>query len=79
MITEWGYSTDPASFDGVAPQTQARYVALGLNEMLADPLVDGIVYVNMYDPEAGFWGGTALLNNDFQPKPAYWVFRSFAR
>jgi hypothetical protein len=78
MLTEWGYSTD-ASADGLAPQTQALYVALGLNLMLADPLVDGIVYVNMYNPSPDFWGQTALVSADFTPKPAYDVYRAFAR
>jgi len=78
MLTEWGYSTD-ASADGIDPQTQALYVALGLNLMLADPLVDGIVYVNMYNPSPDFWGQTALVSSDFTPKPAYDVYRTFAR
>jgi hypothetical protein len=78
MLTEWGYSTD-ASADGMDPQTQALYVALGFNLMLADPRVDGIVYVNMYNPATDFWGQTALVSSDFTPKPAYDVFRSFAR
>lgn len=78
MLTEWGYSTD-ASADGIDPQTQALYVALGFNLMLADALVDGIVYVNMYNPATDFWGQTALVSADFTPKPAYAVYRSFAR
>src|SRR6202012_1631783 len=73
MLTEWGYSTD-ASADGVDPQTQALYVALGFNLMLADPSVDGIVYVNMYNPATDFWGQTALVSSDFTPKPAYGVY-----
>jgi hypothetical protein len=78
MLTEWGYSTADGP-DGVDPHTQARYLALGLNLMLADPLVDGIVYVNMYNPATDFWGQTALVHPDFTPKPAYAVFRTFAR
>jgi hypothetical protein len=78
MLTEWGYSTD-ASANGVDPATQARYLALGFNLMLADPLVDGIVYVNMYNPGTDFWAQTALVNPDFTPKPAYDVYRRFAR
>lgn len=77
MLTEWGYSTIDEP-DGVDPKTQARYVALGLNEMLADPTVDGIVYVNMYFPRADLWGQTALVTPDFVPKPAYYVYRAFA-
>jgi hypothetical protein len=79
MLTEWGYSTTGASADGVDPQTQARYLALGFNLMLADPAVDGIVYVNMYNPAPDFWGQTALVANDFTPKPAFDVYRRFAR
>ena len=78
MLTEWGYSTD-MSADGVDPRTQASYVALGFNLMLADPLVDGIVYVNMYNPATDFWGQTSLVAADFTPKPAYDVYRTFAR
>jgi hypothetical protein len=47
--------------------------------MLNDPLVDGIVYVNMYNPATDFWGKTALVSADFTPKPAYAVYRRFAR
>jgi hypothetical protein len=79
MLTEWGYSTDESSPDGIDPQTQARYLALGFNLMLNDPLVDGIVYVNMYNPATDFWGKTALVSADFTPKPAYAVYRRFAR
>jgi hypothetical protein len=79
MLTEWGYSTTGASADGVDPQTQAIYLALGFNLMLADPAVDGIVYVNMYNPAPDFWGQTALVANDFTPKPAFGVYRRFAR
>jgi hypothetical protein len=78
MLTEWGYSTADLP-GGVDPETQARYLALGFNLMLADPTVDGIVYVNMYNPATDFWGQTALVNPDFTPKPAYDVFRTFAR
>jgi hypothetical protein len=78
MLTEWGFSTDSNSRDGVDPQTQAAYISIGLNLMLADPAVDGIVYVNVYNPGTDFWANTALVNNDFSPKPAYYVYRSFA-
>jgi hypothetical protein len=77
MLTEWGYSTIDSP-DGVDPKTQALYLALGFNLMLADPTVDGIVYVNMYNPSMDFWGQTALVTPDFIPKPAYAVYRSFA-
>lgn len=78
MLTEWGFSTDPNSPDGVNPQTQAAYISIGLNLMLADPAVDGIVYVNLYNPGNDFWAHTALINSDFSPKPAFYVYRSFA-
>jgi hypothetical protein len=78
LLTEWGYSTADLP-GGVDPATQARYLALGFNLMLADPTVDGIVYVNMYNPATDFWGQTALVNPDFTLKPAYAVYRTFAR
>lgn len=78
MLTEWGYSTIDSP-DGVAPATQAVYVGLGFNLMLADPTVDGIVYVNLQNPATDFWGQTALVDPDFTPKPAYTVYRAFAR
>lgn len=77
MLTEWGFSTimQPDGFD---PSVQAQYVALGLNLMLADPTVDGIVYVNLYNPATDFWGYTSLVNQQYQPKPAYQVLEKFA-
>jgi hypothetical protein len=78
MLTEWGYSTDPASPDAVDPAVQAAYLAVGFNLMLADPSVDGIVYVNVYNPGTDFWGQTALTTPDFARKPAYAVFQRFA-
>ncbi|TAM76625.1 hypothetical protein EPN44_04715 [bacterium] len=77
MLTEWGFSTidSPVGFD---PKVQAWYVALGFNLMLADPTVDGIVYVNLYNPATDFWGRTALTTPDFQPLPGMDVFRAFA-
>jgi hypothetical protein len=77
MLTEWGYSTvmSPVGFD---PQVQARYLALGLNLMLADPTVDGVTYVNMYNQATDFWGNTALLDQSFGTKPAFNLFSQFA-
>jgi hypothetical protein len=77
MLTEWGYSTVMQA-DGFDPAVQARYLALGLNLMLADPTVDGIVYVNMYNAGTDFWGYTAITNQSFTQKPAYGVYESFA-
>jgi hypothetical protein len=77
MLTEWGYSTIMAG-DGFDPQVQAEYLALGFNLMLADPTVDGVVYVNMYNSATDFWGNTALVDSSFSPKPAYNVFSTFA-
>ncbi len=79
MLTEWGYSTDEKSPDAVDPQVQAQYLALGFNRMLADPSVDGVAYVNMYNPGSDFWANTALVRKDFTPKPAFYVFRAFSR
>src|SRR5579872_361530 len=77
MLTEWGFSTNeqPEGFD---PKVQAEYVALGFNLMLVDPTVDGIVYVNMYNPGNDFWAKTALTNADFSKKPAFDVFKTFS-
>lgn len=77
MLTEWGYSTVMA-YDGFDPHVQAQYVALGFNLMLADPTVDGIVYVNMYNSATDFWGNTALTNDNYSLKPAYSVMSRFA-
>jgi hypothetical protein len=77
MLTEWGYSTIMQS-DGFDPNVQAQYLALGLNLMLADSSVDGIVYVNMYDPGTDFWGYTSLVDQQYADKPAYQVFANFA-
>jgi hypothetical protein len=78
MLTEWGFSTREDSPDGLDPQVQAEYLALGFNRMLAEPLVDGIVYVNLYNPDDDFWGATALMTRDFREKPAFAVYREFA-
>jgi hypothetical protein len=78
MLTEWGFSTDPSSTDGVDPQIQAEYISLGFNAMLRDPTVDGVTYVNLYNNGNGFWGNTGLLNPDYSPKPAFYVFQNFA-
>jgi len=77
MLTEWGFSTvdSPVGFD---PKVQAEYVALGFNLMLADPSVDGVVYVNLYNPSNDFWGRTALTTADFELLPGFNVFREFA-
>lgn len=78
MLTEWGYS----SFDsplGFAPEVQAYYLGLGFNRMLADPTVDGVTYVNIYNPGKDFWGMTAVLDKDYKPLPAFYVFQKFAK
>ncbi|TAM62300.1 hypothetical protein EPN52_00880 [bacterium] len=78
MLTEWGFSTidSPVGFD---PRVQARYLALGFNLMLADSTVDGIVYVNLYNPGSDFWARTALTTTDFRTLPGFEVFRAFAQ
>lgn len=78
MLTEWGFSTQPGNKDAVDPQTQALYVQQGLERMLQDPTVDGITYVNMYNPATDFWGYTSLVSQNFTPKPAFYVFQKFA-
>jgi hypothetical protein len=77
MLTEWGFSTIAQS-DGFDPSVQAQYLALGFNLMLADSSVDGIVYVNMYNPGTDFWGYTSLVDQTYDAKPAYQVFTQFA-
>jgi hypothetical protein len=77
MLTEWGYSTAPGNKDAVDPQTQALWLAKGLNRMLRDPSIDGITYVNMYNPATDFWGYTSLVGQDFKPKPAFYVFKAY--
>jgi hypothetical protein len=78
MLTEWGYSTDPDNAYAFDEQTQAVYVAQGFNRMLSDSSVDGITYVNMYNPGHDFWAYTALVDQNFRPKPAFYVFRRYA-
>jgi hypothetical protein len=78
MLTEWGFSTDPDNRYAFDPATQAVYIAKGFNRMLADPSVDGIVYVNMYNRANDFWGYTSLVNQDFVPKPAFYVYKKYA-
>jgi hypothetical protein len=46
--------------------------------MLSDSSVDGITYVNMYNPGHDFWAYTALVDQNFRPKPACYVFRRYA-
>jgi len=78
MLTEWGFSNadNPDSFD---PRVQALYLAQGLNRMLADPSVDGIVYVNVYNPDTDFWGDTSLVSKDFQPFPGFHTYQTFTK
>lgn len=78
MLTEWGFSTAPDNRYAFDPQVQAIYIADGFNRMLRDPTVDGITYVNMYNPGHDFWAYTALVDRDFTPKPAYYVFKRYA-
>jgi len=58
------------------------YIARSLNSFLADPSVDGITYVNIYNSSTDapdyFWSSTAIVNNDRTPKPGYDVFKAFA-
>jgi len=78
MLTEWGFSNDPTSPVGFDPAVQARYVALGFNLMLSDPTVDGIVYVNLYNPGTDFWGRTSLTDTSFGLLPGFSVYQQFA-
>src|SRR5579872_46171 len=77
MLTEWGYSTLATSPQGFDPRVQAEYLALGLNLMLADPTVDGIVYVNIFNPGTDFWGRTALTDTSGNPLPGYYALQTF--
>lgn len=82
MLTEYGYSSCGTLTLCFNPMVQAYYLALGLNLALADPSVDGIVYVNLHNASKDgpdfFWSSTSLVNNDYTRKPAYEVFRMFA-
>jgi len=83
MLTEFGFS----SCDGLTvcfdPMVQALYLAQGFNLALADPTIDGVTYVNIYnssnDIPDHFWSATALVNNDRTTKPGYDVFAKFAQ
>lgn len=82
MLTEWGFSTaeNPYGFD---PRVQARYLAIGLNRMLADPTVDGVTYVNIVNPSckpscsADFWGRTALTDATGAELPGFATLKEF--
>jgi hypothetical protein len=80
MLTEWGYSTAqvPQGFD---PAVQAQYLSFGANLMLADPTVDGIVWVNLLTPAGAldFWSLTGLLTPDYAPLPGYTTLQNFAK
>ena len=82
MLTEWGYSTCDGLTVCFDPAVQALYLAQGLNLALADPTIDGVTYVNIYNSSADlpdyFWSHTALVNNDRTVKPGYTVFQKFA-
>lgn len=82
MLTEWGYSTCEKQTQCFNPLVQALYVAQGLNLALADPTIDGIVYVNIHTPVRAipnFWDETGLLESDYSKKPAFTIFQKFAK
>ncbi len=78
MLTEWGYSTAqvPQGFD---PAVQAQYLSIGADMALADPTVDGIVWVNVYQPGTDFWSRTALTDPDFSLEPGFTTLTRFAK
>lgn len=82
MLTEWGYSTCDTLTVCFDPMVQALYFAQGMNLALADPSVDGVTYVNVTnttdDGPDHFWSHTALVNNDYSPKPGLGVYAQFA-
>jgi hypothetical protein len=80
MLTEWGYS-HAEKINGFDPKVQAQYIALGFNRMLADPTVDGVVYVNVYNGGAPntFWTETQVVSDDFTVLPGYDVIAKFAK
>jgi hypothetical protein len=80
MLTEWGFS-HIERVNGFDPRVQAEYIARGFNRMLADPTIDGIVYVNIYNGGApgSFWTQTQVVDNDFTVLPGYAVITGFAK
>ena len=82
MLTEFGFSSCDSLTVCFDPMVQALYTANGFNLALADPTVDGVTYVNIYNSSADgpdyFWSHTALMNNDNTPKPGYAMFQQFA-
>lgn len=82
MLTEWGYSTCARLIVCFDERVQALYIAQGLNLALADPSVDGVTYVNVYnssdDSPYYFWSQTALLTPYYTVKVGYGVFQRFA-
>jgi hypothetical protein len=80
MLTEWGFS-HVDKINGFDPRVQAEYIARGFNRMLADPTVDGVVYVNVYNggPPQSFWTQTQVVDNDFTTLPGYDTIERFAK
>jgi len=62
---------------------QALYLAQGLNLALADPTINGVTYVNIFNSSTDgpnfFWSRTSVMNNDNTPKPSFSVFQNFAK
>jgi hypothetical protein len=79
MLTEWGFS-HVDKINGFDPEVQAEYIAIGFNRMLADPTVDGVVYVNIYNggKRDTFWTETQVVDDDFTILPGYEVIKNFA-
>jgi hypothetical protein len=78
MWSEWGYSTIDNT-DGFDPKVQAYFIGLAFNRMLADPRVDGVVYVNIYNPNSDFYGMTSLVDKKFNPLPGFSMYQKFAK
>jgi hypothetical protein len=82
-VTEYGHRTDPPDFDGVPPQTQARYAKQAIAFLRQKPYVDMVVWFIFRDdegaPRPNVWeAGGGVLDNRDGAKPSYAAFRQAA-
>jgi polysaccharide biosynthesis protein PslG len=89
-VTEFGWNTSARECDpsggfwqgGVGESEQARYLTRAYQLLERDPYVKNAIWYSLRDP---YWLGgsatdpearTGLLTVDYEPRPAYWAFKS---